>query len=146
MPASTVTSDRARRAAFGAALQQALDVRRMTQAELGIHLDGLKQSTISAWKTGESIPDADTVFAVEIALSLRPGQLSRHLGFLPVDLIDVPVSVPEAIEGDELLDDGGKRILLAVYDELTSGPPTKQGRKPAKRPVAKKPASRLRRR
>lgn len=145
MPA-TLTSDVQRRSAFGNALAEAMRVRRITQAELGARLNNMRQPSISAWKSGEALPpDVETVFRIEAALTLQPGHLSRYLGFMPVDGMVRASTVRDAVMVDELLSESGRRILLSVYEELTSGPPTSPGRKPAKKAPAAKSRPRRRR-
>lgn len=119
MPA-TLTADETRRARFGDALAEAMRVRQITQAALGELLDEMRQSSISAWRTGSALPpDVETVFRLEKALKLAPGHLSRHLGFLPAKRATAP-SVSEAIMADSHLDAAGQRILLTAYQELAA--------------------------
>ena len=59
-------------------------------------------------------PDPLTVFGMEHLLELPPGELSRHLGYRPVDSGE---SVVDAIEADPLLDDASRRILLGAYQQ-----------------------------
>lgn len=119
MPA-TLTADEKRRARFGNALAEAMRVRELTQAELGELLNQMRQSSISAWTTGTALPpDVETVFRLEQALKLRPGHLSRHLGFLPITKLP-PVTVADAVLGDSRLDATAQRILLVTYKELVA--------------------------
>lgn len=112
---------------FGAALEQALTLRRRSQKEVGDAL-GTTQSSVSAWKAGESEPSYATVFGLERYLRLPPGFLSRHLGYVPVEAIDQAVTVEDLIMSDPLLDEAGKRAVLAVYRELTSRAGPRRGR------------------
>lgn len=117
-----------RRRAFGEALGEAMQMRSMTQLELGQTL-GITQSAVSAWKAGQAAPEPDVVFAVEQSLTMPAGWLSRHLGFVPADFRkQPPVSVPDAALVDPLLDEPGKRAVIAVYRELTSRGGVKRGR------------------
>ncbi len=68
---------------FGEALARAMSVRGMTHRRLGEEL-GVTQSAISAWKSGAAEPSPRTVFAIERALELPPGHLSRTLGYVPI--------------------------------------------------------------
>jgi DNA-binding XRE family transcriptional regulator len=54
-----------------------------TQVELGT-LVGVSGTTIGNWLWGKYVPDADEVFALEAGLDLSPGELSVHLGYMPV--------------------------------------------------------------
>lgn len=49
---------------------------------------------------------------MEQLLGLEPGELSRHLGYLP---IGAPPPVPLAIEADPGLSEDARRILLGTY-------------------------------
>lgn len=130
MPA-TLTANEKRRSSFGSALTKAMRLQRLTQSELGEMLGDIGQSSISAWTTGNALPpDVETVFALERALRLPPGHLSKHLGFLPAKL----AMVPNAVRADDRLDDDGQRIMLTTYKDLVAA---------AKRrhPTAHKPAA-----
>ena len=88
--------------------------------EVGIILERepFSQSIISMYLLGQASPDPETVFAMERALSVRPGAFSRYLGYLPLDLAKLPKGVEQTIvEADELTD-SSKRALLAAYREL----------------------------
>lgn len=112
-----------RRARFGEALAAALGVRSITQRDLGARLGGVTQSSISAWRSGHAEPLPDTVFAAERVLGLRPGTLSRHLGYVPNEALDKPPSsFDQVVAEDPLLDVVQKRALLAVYREFTNRP------------------------
>lgn len=120
MPA-TLTADEKRRTRFANALAEAMRVRELTQAELGELLDQMRQSSISAWTTGNALPpDVETVFRLEHVLKLRPGHLSRHLGFLPITKLPQVATVTDAVLADDRLDDSAQRILLATYKELVA--------------------------
>lgn len=120
MPA-TLTSDEKRRTRFGQALSEAMHTQGLTQAELGARLNEMRQSSISAWTTGAALPpDVETVFALERALKLTPGQLSKHLGFLPTRRSKTVLTVADAVKADDRLDDAGQRVLLATYKELVN--------------------------
>ncbi len=102
--------------AFGDALADALSRLGWTQRTLADAL-GMSQSAVSHWKAGTSEPLPRTVFAVEETLGLPPGELSRHLGYLPAG--DVPAATVEAaIAGDARLSPQHRRVLLATHREL----------------------------
>ncbi|MEY2452398.1 MAG: helix-turn-helix protein [Acidimicrobiaceae bacterium] len=99
----------------------------MTQQELAEAV-GVTQSAVSAWEADGAIPEPRVVFAVERALRLSPGQLSGALGYVPVDAMGVTHGVVESVEADPSLDEVGRRVLLAVYRELTTKPAPRRGR------------------
>lgn len=123
-------SDEARRAAFGDALGDTLAVRKVTQRVLGERLGGITQSAISAWIAGQSEPSREMVFQIEQVLELPPGNLSRHLGYLPPSAADsTPVTFEDAVMNDPLLDETQKRGVLALYREFTGHRPAGRRRK-----------------
>lgn len=106
---------------FGEALAVSLDNR--TAAWLGAEIaravgkrSPITQSAVSQWVRGETEPERDYVFAAERILDLRPGTLSRLLGYLPVDAKSAK-TVPDAIDSDPALTDRAKAMLRAVYRE-----------------------------
>lgn len=104
-------------AAFGEALRRALADRGMTQQELA-HCIGLSsQSVVSQWLSGTHEPSPQRVFAVERTLVLRPGQLSRLLGYLPVGAVPA-VDVESAVKADPQLTAQQREAVLAVYRVL----------------------------
>ena len=68
---------------FRRALRSAISRGGWTQVRLASHL-GVSQATMGNWLRGRYVPDAETVFAAERALHLIPGELSIHLGYVPV--------------------------------------------------------------
>lgn len=97
------------RTAFGAALREAmLGVSNVKVAE---HV-GLTPDAVAKWVRGDAEPSPLTVFAVEAFLDLQPGELSRHLGYLPVG---ATASVVAAIEADPRLTVEARRVLVAAY-------------------------------
>lgn len=111
--------------AFGRALQDVLDRRGMSQTELAAevgHVLGRKpisQPWVSEIRRGIKTPTPEVAIAMEKVLRVKPGQLTRHLGFLPVDAAP-SVSVVQAIEADPLLDERGRRSLIAAYEALVA--------------------------
>lgn len=55
-----------------------------SQAQLARRL-GVSPQLVSDWKRGRRTPSPDQLFAIERALDVKPGQLSRHLGYVPTD-------------------------------------------------------------
>lgn len=49
--------------------------------------ESVTESAVSLWMTAKSEPTRRKVFALEQALGVAPGTLSRHLGYLPVDAV-----------------------------------------------------------
>lgn len=88
--------------------------------ELGAHLGtkAVSQSAVSAWIQGTSTPEPAVVFGLEHVLGLRPGQLSRHLGYLPVDAKPPVGGVEQAIRDDATLPTAARKALLAAVREL----------------------------
>lgn len=78
------------------------------------------QTAVSGWIVGANGVEPDVAFAMERALGLRPGDLSRHLGYLPVAARPEPVGVEAAIAADPRLSATLKRALLAAYRELVA--------------------------
>lgn len=105
---------------FGTALAATLRARGMTQHGLGRSL-GIGQSTISAWVADRATPGHAIVFRVERELGVSPGSLSRHLGYLPVDVAQ-PGTVLDCIDADPALTPGQQAALRAVYQELVRLP------------------------
>ena len=110
--------------AFGDALQDLLERRGMSQTELAAEVGRdlgrkpLSQPWVSEIRRGIKEPTVDVAFAMERVLGAKPGQLSRHLGYLPVGARSA-VSVMQAIEADPKLDELARRLLRTAYMELT---------------------------
>lgn len=112
---------------FGETLTQAMNVRGMTHRRLGEEL-GVTQSAISAWKSGAAEPSSRTVFAIERALELPPGHLSRTLGYLPVEgRRIVNASFEEVVVADPLLSEDQKRGFIALYRSFVEHPQAGEG-------------------
>lgn len=134
---STITPELARRRRkFGNVFAETLQVRRKTQMEIAEAL-GTTQSSVSAWKAGESVPDPETIFQLERELQVPPGHLGQHLGFVPANSTEIPHPARDAIMADPLLDEEGKRVVMAVYEQLTAAQHGRGGRRgKAKTPAA----------
>lgn len=102
---------------FGDSLRQVLADLGMSQQELAERLGLHSQSVVSQWISGTHRPDPPRVFEIERHLELRPGQLSRLLGYLPVDAVPA-LDVSSAIEADPRLTDRQREAVLAVYRVL----------------------------
>lgn len=77
---------------FGLALRAARKRSRRTQAEVGRLIDK-DQTVVSVYERGEAEPPRDVVARLEEILALDAGDLSRYLGYVPVDPADAPEPV-----------------------------------------------------
>lgn len=90
-----------------------MKARGLSQSSLGA-ATGIPQPAISTWVNGHAVPSVPVVAVLEDALDLTPGELSRQLGYLPLDAFEV-ASVPDAIESDPALSVVARKALLALY-------------------------------
>lgn len=97
------------RDAFASALRVAM--MGVRQSDLAGHV-GLSPDAVAKWLSGTTEPQPRTVFAVERYLELAPGELSRHLGYVPVG---EPPAVLDAIERDPRLTPEARTILIGTY-------------------------------
>lgn len=104
---------------FADALAAELGNRGISQASLAEAV-GMKQNTVSRWVRGDFAPPTETVFAIEVALVLAPGTLSKHLGYLPLGVDAPPVSISSSIDAAPELEDWQKDALRAVYRTFTT--------------------------
>ncbi len=102
-------------AAFGAALDAAMRSVPLGPAAVGAHV-GVSDDAVRRWIRGETEPPPWRVFATERLLGLAPGELSYHLGFVPVSV----VSVFAAIDADEGLSERDRRLLRTAYQGFRS--------------------------
>lgn len=107
-----------------ALIDEALQRLGKNQAWLGAQVAALEergnpysQPAVSDWlaRIDEQLPGR--VFDIEQALGVKPGVLSRLLGFVPADSRPAK-TVEAAIDADPLLDDRGRRLLKAMLAEL----------------------------
>lgn len=117
------------REAVLAAIRKRLDDMGRSQSWLGAEVARLEgraepysQSAVNLWLSGKSELSPTQVFALERVLQLRPGSLSRRLGYLPVTARSF-TSVRDAVEHDPGLGPVGRRVLLAAYEELVDHGP-----------------------
>lgn len=88
--------------------------------------DSYSQSQVSDWVNGiEPLPSQ--VMAIERALELRPGTLTRLLGYLPIDA-KPPRSFEDVISSDPKLGLQARAGLRALYRALTTEPPAPRRR------------------
>lgn len=92
--------------ALRAAIKAALEATGTTQVDLGAnvaHHEGeptpYRQQTVAGWLAGRAYLAPRRVFAIEKALKLRPGTLSKIEGYAPIDRPAV-VTVEEALAAD----------------------------------------------
>lgn len=80
--------------------------------------ESVSEAAVSQWTTGKNEPTRNKVFAIEKVLGLKPGTLSRCLGYVPVGARE-PRTVADVIQSDSSLDERGRRAILALYRELS---------------------------
>lgn len=82
---------------------------------------GVTRASVNDWCRGRATPPPETVFAIERALEVTPGELSRTVGYLPLETEEgPPATVRDCITRAPELDDTARRLLLVLYDELAS--------------------------
>ncbi len=101
----------------------ALERRHENQATLGVRVAELEgrpsvyaQPSVSGWLDSIDKQPPSRIFLIEQALGCKPGAISRHLGYLPVEAKAVR-TVPDALAADARLDDISRRILLGAYEQ-----------------------------
>lgn len=115
---SEKTQDKAAQVAvFAAALRQALGTHAMSHAELARRINR-SPSAISNYTIGRDAPGPETVFAIEQALGLAGGYLSRLLGFCPCESGHDPPGFEEAVLADPALPVEHKKTLIGLYKGL----------------------------
>ena len=108
---------------LAAALRDALDASGMSQADLGAAVARIEgrpepyvQNAVSAWLAGRVDMPPQRVFACERALGLRPGELSVHAGYVPVD---APMTSLElALAADRGLSAAQREVVVALVETL----------------------------
>jgi transcriptional regulator with XRE-family HTH domain len=73
-------------------------------------------SAISLWLNAKSEPSRVKVYAMERVLGLKPGTLSRCLGYLPVNARNV-ATVEDALEADSRIPAEFRPMVIAVVSE-----------------------------
>lgn len=105
-------------APFGATLTDLLASRAVSQQALADRVE-VTRASVNDWCQGRAVPRPATVFAIERALDVKPGTLSRLLGYLPLEAEDCPpVTVPQVISQAPELGDQARHLLLVIYEEL----------------------------
>lgn len=101
------------RTKFGDAIRRERSARGWSQHALAVRLD-VTDAAVTKWERGGGASQAN-VRAIEEAFELDPGTLGSLLGQAP------PLAMPspeDAIEADERLPAGYKRVLLAALAEI----------------------------
>lgn len=114
-----VTEDQ--KAAFSAALRAAMATAGITKVSdlarrgraAGIERTG---ETFNSWANG-SEPSRSEVLALEVLLGVEPGHLSRHLGWVPVD-VDPSVTIEQMILAEPDLTAAQKQALLTLLESM----------------------------
>jgi len=104
---------------FRELLRERRQARRLSLSVLG-GLVGVSKSAVAQWESGRSLPVPAKVPALERALDLEPGSLSRLLGYLPIVTGNDKTSldVIEAIRRDSRLGSHGQELLITMYRQL----------------------------
>lgn len=111
-----VDSSEERWAAFGRALSAALTRSKKSQTVVARAI-GVSNSMISEWKLGRAEPGRPALtFALERELDTDPGELSKHLGYVPLEA--AARSWRNALVHDPEIDDRIRDALLAVIRAL----------------------------
>ena len=107
--------------AFSAALRAAMTAAGIeTPAELArrgqaVGVDRTAE-TYNTWVKG-SEPSRGELLALEALLGLEPGHLSRHLGWVPVD-VDTSMTIEQMILAEPDFTDAQKQVLLALIESM----------------------------
>lgn len=112
-------------AAWAAALHAAMAAQGISQDALAKRL-GVVQSYVSGWLY-KAEPRPERVFDIEEALGLEPGQLSHHLGYVPLCAVRSFADVRTAIERDETLTPEDRVTVLRVYETARRPTPRRRG-------------------
>lgn len=94
----------------------------ITHRELADRLGWKNHTRIYGWLNGKTEPTPWQVFAVERAIPVPPGTLSRTLGYLPPEArtaAGAQVSLEEALDAQPFLSAQAKRIIRTVIAEFT---------------------------
>jgi transcriptional regulator with XRE-family HTH domain len=95
---------------FRTAIGDALAVVDVSRGEVAQSL-GVTEAAVSYWLAGQRVPDPDTVFALERLLGCAPGELSRHLGYVPAEAHKTPPDVVAAVQACGLSVESKERVI-----------------------------------
>jgi len=82
----------------------------------GVEMNSARKS-IYRWTRGLNEPSRPQVALLEQELGCQPGELSAHLGYLPVSAIE-DVSVETAISLDKELNSSARELLIQLLHTL----------------------------
>jgi hypothetical protein len=80
----------------------------------------MTQTTVLKWLSHPERQPPARMFAIERALALPPGYLTRDLGYLPAGVVAAPPTVEQAIAHDATLTAYTRTLLLAAYEAMTA--------------------------
>ena len=100
----------ARRGMFSTAIGDAFAVVDVSRGQVAQIL-GVTEAAVSYWLAGQRVPDPDTVFALERLLGCAPGELSRHLGYVPAEAHKTPQDVVAAVQACGLSRESKERVI-----------------------------------
>lgn len=100
---------------FGQAVREYLERGGYTISGFATHI-GVTPSTLTTW-LDKSYSKPENVFLIEQRLTLPPGALSRHLGFLPVDAVPA-VDVRDALALDADLTEDQREVVEALWLQM----------------------------
>lgn len=115
------------RGRFAAALRDAMGAQNKSQNDIAEAL-GVSQSMVSYWCKGRSAPEPDKVFSLERLLRCTAGELSQHLGYLPITEGRPPPDIEAAVMASADLTPTGKRTALEVIRALMDYHRPRRGR------------------
>jgi transcriptional regulator with XRE-family HTH domain len=95
---------------FSTAVGDAFAVVDLSRAEVAQSL-GVSEAAVSYWLAGQRVPDPDTVFVLERLLGCAPGELSRHLGYVPAEAHQTPPQVVAAVQACGLSLESKERVI-----------------------------------
>lgn len=112
---------------FGEAVDRLRRERGWTLDSLGERL-GVSGAAVGNWIAGKNQPEPARVFELERVFECGPGDLSRLLGYLPLDYDRLP-ETERAISSDARLNEEGRRLVLEVLQLALSNPAARPGRR-----------------
>lgn len=114
---------------FGIALRQRRESLRLNQAELAGSL-GVQQTMISNYENGIHEPAPQAAFQLERLLRCKPGDLSRLLGYVPVNAkVLRTIGTVEAVVSDPNLGEREQEALIGLYRSLVDSRRTGRSRR-----------------
>lgn len=116
-------SSDAQRADFGRQLAAELEGRARSWFAAAVAAasgESVSENAVALWIAGTSEPTRSKVWAIEQVLELPPGTLSRCLGYLPVDAVEV-VTPEQALLRDPSIPRAVRRALIAGVEASRRG-------------------------